>query len=98
MEEQFQEIALGDGYSQTIRNGINSHQETWNVPFEGLTPIEARELKLLIELLGGGDTVIWQSPIGIGDEHWQVKSHSAKPSQGGGHYWDYSMTLVKRYR
>lgn len=56
------EMQFGDGYSQRMRNGINSNPLTFNLTFDGRSDTESTALLHFIEQKGGVDPFIYNNP------------------------------------
>lgn len=58
------EIKFGDGYAQTSPNGINHNPESWDLTFSNMTDIEAMQIVLFLDMMGGYKSFAWVTPSG----------------------------------
>jgi hypothetical protein len=56
-------IAFGDGYSQRVRDGINTNPQTWSLSFSNRTDIEADAIDAFLTARGGYESFDW-TPYG----------------------------------
>ena len=53
---------FGDGYSQTVPDGLNSKMETWDLTWE-MNQVDADDLEAQLSVLAG-QTFEWETPRG----------------------------------
>ena len=53
------EIAFGDGYSQRVRNGLNTNPQTWDLSFSNRTDTEAEAIDAFLTARGGVESFDW---------------------------------------
>lgn len=63
-EKEFRtrESSYGDGYVQSVADGINNLKETWAVGFENRTATEIAEIDGFLEARGGYEPFDWVPP------------------------------------
>jgi phage-related protein len=76
-------VQFGDGYSQTLRDGINNVTETWPLTFEG-NWTEIQPIYDFLKSHGGDTSFYWTSPVGP-KLLWKVESFNLT-SLGGNIY------------
>lgn len=57
-------IKFGDGYEQSVPNGLNNNPASWPVTIGELTDMEARQIMLFLDSFGGHRPFWWRDPDG----------------------------------
>jgi len=77
------ESVFGDGYSQTVPDGINSIKRVWNVSFTGSISY-VNEIRDFLRLRGGTESFDW-TPVGEEAGKWKCKNWSKVFPSGNVH-------------
>jgi phage-related protein len=56
---------FGDGYSQALPDGLNHMLSTYNLNFSRLTDVEAMQIELFLQTMGGTAPFRWKTPNGL---------------------------------
>jgi phage-related protein len=52
-------IQMGDGYSVRSRDGLNAAPQQWSFTWDNIPKVQAEELRVFFEELGGVDIIEW---------------------------------------
>lgn len=77
-------VSFGDGYEQSVADGINNAVQTWPMSFEG-TEEEMQPIYDFFVRHGGWKSFLWQPPFQTKPLLWKAKNFSVN-SIGGGLY------------
>lgn len=73
-------VALGDGYEQRVRFGLNTDMKEWRLTFDNRTDAQRDEILAFFEARGGWDAFTWTTPHGdLGQfvcDEWQSQLNS----------------------
>jgi phage-related protein len=53
---------FGDGYSQRVRDGLNTNLESWQLTFEGRTLADIAEMRAFLDARGAAEAFQWIAP------------------------------------
>lgn len=75
---------FGDGYSQSVADGINNKLDAWPLTFTGNTAYIA-PIKAFLDSLQGYQSFYWTPPLASGPLLFRAEQCTVKP-YGGGNY------------
>lgn len=85
---------FGDGYAQSIEDGINNRSESWPVTFTGMAP----KIKAIMKFLDrhkGAKGFLWTPPLG---ELGLYKCTGYKPVHRGGQAYALTATFQQTFQ
>lgn len=85
-------IEFGNGYSQTIKDGINAIRDEYAVTYNGLTKSELNSVTAALDAVGSWDYLTWQPPEDSTPKRWKVTDEGWTTSSNGP-IWTISFTL-----
>lgn len=86
-------VSFGDGYDQSVANGINNEKQTWNATLNGTSAYVALPLAFLRTQAGGAFR--WTPPRGT--QGWYRCLDYGLRDVGGG-YFVLTMTFQQTYK
>lgn len=85
--------SFGDGYVQTVGEGVNNRNESWEISWTG-TITDLNEMLDFFDALGGWKSFFWVNPLGkIG----LYRCVNPSPTEQGGNVFTLSGTFTKAY-
>jgi phage-related protein len=84
---------FGDGYSQTVADGINNKADTWPLAFAG-SSAEVVPIKAFLDALQGCTSFYWTPPLGV-QSFFRCSDYQLKPS--GGDMYTLSANFVEAF-
>ncbi len=85
---------FGDGYSQTVANGINNRGSAWNLTFRGASA-EMGSLAAFLDRHAGWRSFFWTPPGGQ-QGYFRCAGRKVQPAQGGNRTVTATFTQVFR--
>ena len=91
------EVKFGDGYKQTVQDGINADEDKWFLSFLMLPLASAVTLETLLKNSKNGtaNVLSWTPPGGSSVLYWEATNIRRSPSNGV--KWKVSCTLERVY-
>jgi phage-related protein len=56
---------FGDGYAQRSPDGLNANVDGWDLNFANITDVEADQIMLFLDAMGGVKSFKWKNPDGV---------------------------------
>lgn len=72
--------AMGDGYEQRIKIGINTDPKSWDLRFNNRTDSEREAILAFLEARGGSERFDWTTPRGGTGKKWVCADWSFEPT------------------
>lgn len=89
------EIKFGDGYEQSIQDGLNPEEDEWFVPFMPQEIVPATTLCNILRASRGAiaNILLWTPPNGSTQQSWKASGVKMIPKGGG--LFEVSCTLKR---
>ncbi|WP_053183678.1 phage tail protein [Pseudomonas thivervalensis] len=84
---------FGDGYSQTVSDGINNEQQSWPVTYTGSSAL-IQEIVDFLRRHKGAKAFLWTPPLG---ELGLYKCNGYQPTHRGGNVYTLSATFEQTF-
>jgi len=90
-------IQFGDGYNQSVLDGINYESEVWNLDFLPLAAAASLTLSGILKnsVNGTSNVLSWTPPGEASTKYWQASEIKRAPA--GGDYWKVTCKLTRVY-
>lgn len=72
--------ALGDGYEQRLRMGLNTDLKAWDLQFNNRTDAEREQILAFLEARAGVEAFDWTTPRGQAGKRWVCESWTMNPT------------------
>ena len=72
--------ALGDGYEQRIRMGLNSDPKTWDLQFNSRDDAERDQIRTFLEARAGVEAFNWTTPWNQTNKSWVCEEWNIDPT------------------
>ncbi len=86
---------FGNGYGQSIPDGINNVVDTWSVSYSDLTQTERDLVMVALDAVRGWDYLTWQAPGDASSKKWKLVSSVKEKTTG--HLFNVSFTLEQTF-
>jgi phage-related protein len=84
---------FGDGYEQSVVDGINATLGEWDLAYENLDASEYGTVLAALGAVGSWDYLIWQSPMDGVPKRWKVKDEGVSITPKSGTLYDLSFSI-----
>ena len=84
---------FGDGYEQSVEDGLNNRSQSWPVTFTGLKP-RIKEIMAFLDRHKGAKGFLWEPPLG---ELGLYKCNGYKPVHRGGQVYAITATFQQTF-
>ena len=84
---------FGDGYSQTVSDGINNKMQSWPYSFTGAKE-QVKEVIAFLDRHNGAKGFVWTPPLG---ELGLYKCNGYKPTHKGGNVYTLTATFEQTF-
>lgn len=89
------EAKFGNGYGQSISDGINDVMDTWSLTLELLTQAERDQMVTVLETVKNWDYITWTAPGDSAQKRWKLKGSFRESMDGL--YYTMTFTLEQTY-